>query len=381
MVVGSGKRAGMSSHTKVKKSSDRRAVSLAEHLSAVRRAVRRASRRTQRRAEMMSVVVAVSFVGIVLLNFAASAEVVSLSEPDLEFRTLGDPDVARERIVTENFTTLQDLNDLARDPSLTETERLVYEHAPLILWYGTEFPAQYSTPIGLYYQVSQSVTPNATATTIRYFLWFSDEEGGMAIENRLAMFGHSLDRELVYRVTLLEEDVVGAYFQAPGHRLLTVNDPGDSRPVFTIASANHNFRQVTGRELDFPGEKLLLAPLPQLESPWNPAHDPDYAALAVAEVWEKYGINVSNYVFVELEMPTVPTAATISVRIDDRWYYLHEQIGGGISRPGYNQVAIEIGYPVLPGDVDELRIVAYTSTEWNFEPIRVTAYPRTGVSA
>lgn len=323
----------------------------------------------------MSTVIVASVVGLMLLNAVTSTYVVSIVSPDVVQRAIGDPERGRERILADNFTSLTYLNELAEDPSIGETMRMVYAHTPLILWYGTEFPSRTSTPIGMYYQVSQSTSADATATTIRYYLWFTDEDGGMPIERRLSMFGHSMDRELVYRVTLLGDQVVGAYYQAPGHRLVTMAYTGESRAVFAVASANHNFRQVFGRELDFPGEKMLLAPLPHLESPWAPAHDPDFAAMAIAEVWSKYQIDMRNYVFVEVELPTVPTPVTVSVRIDNRWYYLHEQIGGGVSRPGYNQIGVDIGFPVLPGDIQELRIVAYASSPLTFEPVRLTIYP------
>lgn len=331
---------------------------------------------SRRHAEIMSISIVALGMCLMLLNLVANAQVVAVSSPNVVIRSIGSAEVGRERIVAENLTTLSHLNDLAGDPDVDDTMRLVYAHSPLILWYGTHFPAPASTPMGLYFVVSQSVSGDATATTIRYYLWFTDEDGGMPIDRRLSMFGHSMDRELVYRVTLLGDEIVAAYFQAPGHRLITFDYSGESRPVFTVASSNHNFRLVTERELDFPGEKLLLAPYPRLESPWTPAHDPDFAAIAIAEVWDKYRIDLRNFVFVEFEIPTVPTAVTISVRVDNRWYYLHEQIGGGVSRPGYNQVGVNIGFPVLEGDVQEVRIVAYPPSPSGFEPIRVTIYPR-----
>lgn len=329
----------------------------------------------------MSVLVVVSFMAIMLLNLVANAQIVSISSPSVTVRTLGDPERASDRILAENFTTLERLDDLAANPVLNDVERLVYAHTPPLLLYTSEFPQQFESPIGLYYVVSQSTSGDATATTIRYYMWFIDEAGGMPIERRLAMFGHSMDRELVYRVTLLGDEVVNAYYQAPGHRQIAKEYDGASRAVFAIASANHNFRPVTPRELDAPGEYMLLAPLPRIESPWRPAHDPDFAALAVQEVWEKYRIDLRNFVFVEFEIPTVSTAVTISVRVGERWYYLHEQIGGGLTRPGYNQVGVDIGYPVLPADVHEVRIVAYSSQPSTFEPVRVTIYPRSSVSA
>lgn len=335
-----------------------------------------AARFARQHAEVMSISIVALGMCLMLLNVVANAQIVTVRSPSVVVRSIGDAGVGRERIVAENFTTLSHLNELADDPEVDDTMRLVYAHSPLILWYGTQFPAPVSTPIGLYFVASQSVSGDAIATTIRYYLWFTDEDGGMPIERRLSMFGHSMDRELVYRVTLLGDEIVGAYFQAPGHRLITLDYSGESRPVFTVASANHNFRLVTERELDFPGEKMLLAPFPRLESPWTPAHDPDFAAIAIAEVWDKYRIDVRNFVFVEFEIPTVPTAATISVRIDDRWYYLHEQIGGGVTRPGYNQVGVEVDYLILEGDIQEVRIVAYSSSMSEFDPIRVTIYPR-----
>lgn len=330
--------------------------------------------------ELTSVVLVVALLVLMVVNIVATADILQITSPRVGIRPPGDPLLGRERIIEENLITIAELDEMGENRMQVGALQMVYRHAPLLLHYGTEFPPRYSTPIGIYYQVSESRSGDSVATTVRYYLWFTDEEGGMPIDRRLSMFGHSMDRELIYRVTLLGEEVVSAYYQAPGHRLVRMDYPEIGRPVFAIASANHNFRLVTPRELEGPGEWMIIAMLPRLESPWNPAHDPDFAAMATDEVWEKYGIDLANYVFVELELPPLPTPLTISVRIDDRWHYLHEQIGGGVRRPGYNQVGIDIGYAVLPGDVQEVRIVSFDERDLTFEPIRVTIYPRRGVA-
>jgi hypothetical protein len=337
--------------------------------------------RTQASAELVAIVLTVIFLGLMYLNMLATTQVTAIGTPQVSVREIGDPERARERIVAENFTTLDHLDALAEDSSLNEMHRMVYAHTPLILRYGTEFPERQNTPIGLYYVATESTSGDATATTIRYYLWFTDEASGMPIEQRLAMFGHSMDRELVYRVTLLGDRVVGAYYQAPGHRLVSMNYMGEARPVFAVASANNNFRQVTTRELDSPAENFMLVPLAHPESPWAPAHDPDFAALAASEVWEKYHIDLSTFVFVEFDIPLERTVVTTSIRINERWYYLHEQIGGGVSRPGYNQVGVEIGYPIFPEDVQEVRLVTYSPEAIDPQSVRVMIYPRSDVAA
>ncbi len=320
------------------------------------------------------------YVPFLVLQVVANAQMASMSPPRVVVRDLGDPQRGLERIVEENFTSLEQLEALIADPGTSDTLRTVYRHTPLILRHSDVFPARYNSPIGLYYNVSQSTSGPATATTIRYFLWFVDEPGGMPIESRLAKFGHSMDRELVYRVTLLGDEVVGAYYQAPGHRHLRLDYDGTERPVFTVASSNHNFRRVFDLELKLWAHGLLV-PLPQYETINAPAHDPDFAALAAQEVWEKYQIDMHNYVFVELDLPAQGAAATISVRVGDRWYYLHEQIGGGLTRPGYNQVGIKVGHSLLPGDVSEVRVILFSGEEVDFDHLRVSLYPRSTVAA
>lgn len=336
--------------------------------------------RIHRRIELVSMFVLVVYVPVLVLQVLANAEMVSMTSPPVTVRNLGDAQQGRERIVAENFTTLEHLNALVQDPTTSDILRLVYTHTPLILRHSDVFPAPVNTPIGLYYDVTQSTSGSATATTIRYYLWFTDEPGGMPIESRLAKFGHSMDRELVYRVTLLGDEVVGAYFQAPGHSDVSFEYDGETRPIFTVASANHNFRRVFELELEL-WRHGLLVPLPQYETINAPAHDPDFAALAAQEVWEKYQIDLRNYVFVEFDLPPQGAPATISVRIDERWFYLHEQIGGGVQRPGYNQVGVDIGHAVLPGDVSEVRVVAFIDQEVNFDNLRISIYPQSSVIA
>ncbi|CAN5500912.1 hypothetical protein BH24CHL1_BH24CHL1_18520 [soil metagenome] len=332
------------------------------------------------RLELVSMLLLAIYVPVLVLQVMANAQMVSMTSPTVVERNLGDPERGLERIAAENFTTIEHLDALAEDSETSDILRLVYTHTPLILRHSDVFPARFNTPIGLYYDVTQSTSGPATATTIRYFLWFVDEAGGMPIESRLAKFGHSMDRELVYRVTLLGDEVVGAYFQAPGHNHVSFEYDGETRPVFTMASANNNFRRVFDLELVLWGHGLLV-PLPRYETINAPAHDPDFAALAAREVWEKYQIDLRNYVFVELALPAQGAAATISVRIDDRWYYLHEQIGGGVRRPGYNQVGVNVGYSVLPGDISEVRVIAFSEQESSLDLLRVSIYPRSSVAA
>ena len=342
--------------------------------------VNRLRKLAQSRIELVSTLILVVYLPILVLHTVAHAQLASVSTPRVHVRSLGDPDRALNRIVDENFTSLDHLNELSTNESNSELTRMIYANTPLILRDEGPFPERYNTPIGLYYEVSQSTSGTATATTIRYFLWFVDEDGGMAIERRLAKFGHSLDRELVYRVTFLGDQIVAAYYQSPGHNHVRFDYEGDARPVFAVASANHNFRRVPNLELER-WEYGVLVPLPHRESAEVPAHDPDFAALAAREIWEKYAIDLRNYVFVELNLPAYSATATISVRIDDRWYYLHEQIGDGLTRPGYNQVAIKIGHPVLSGDISEIRVVSYSNRDADFDRLLVSVYPRSAVIA
>lgn len=335
---------------------------------------------TQNRIELASTLILVIYLPLLVVHTVTHAQLAAVSTPRVFVRTLGDPERALERIVEENFTTIDHLNELATDEDNSELTRMIYANTPLILRQAGPFPERYNTPIGLYYDVSQSTSGSATATTIRYFLWFTDEDGGMEINRRLAKFGHSMDRELVYRVTFLGDRIVSAYYQAPGHQHVKFDYQGDARPIFTVASSNHNFRLIPDLDLER-YEYGMLVPLPHRESADVPAHDPDFAALAAREVWWKYSIDLRNFVFVELNLPVYSAVATISVRINDRWYYLHEQIGDGVSRPGYNQVAINVGYPVLRGDISEVRVVSYSDQDVDFDRMHVSIYPPSAVIA
>ncbi len=205
--------------------------------------------RLLRPRQLPALVLAV-YIPFALLHTAATTSTARFELPRTETRSLGNPFEALEHIRTENITTVERLDALAADESRSAQQRLAYSHAPLLLAQPERALRLNDTFLGLYYTISESTSESATATTIHYYLWFSDENGGMPIEERMARYGHPLDRELVYRVTFLNGEIMAAYYQAPHHRQVRFEYDGSQRPVFQIASANHNFRRVGQAEAE-----------------------------------------------------------------------------------------------------------------------------------
>ena len=286
----------------------------------------------------------------------------------------GDPQAALERIERENFTSIAELNRLADDPSLPRLERLAYRHAPLMLLHPGQSSPTSNTFIGIYYQASETSSESITVTSLQYFFFSSDERGGLLVRERLALFGRPLDRELVYRVTIIDGDVASAYYQAPGHKLVPLGYQGEERPIFAIVSANNNFRPVLPAELERPGDFELVVPYPHAEKVADPEHDPDFMALAAREALLEHEVDLSHYLYIEFINPLHDGAVTLSARIKGRWYYLHSSVAG-LTRPGYNQIGIYIGYAPRPEDIEEIRLIAYTTRSPEIEVLSIHLYP------
>ena len=306
---------------------------------------------------------------------------VEIPHSDIVVRSFGNPNEALERIATENFTTIEHLDLLAENDNLPPLERMVYRYAPVMLTGPGDYPTRDDTFIGVYYLASQTVGEEITVSTIQYFFFSTDESGGTLIKERLALFGQPIDRELIYRLTIIDGEVSSAHFQAPQHRLTPYDFQEGLRPVFAVASANHNFRPVYTEELEQRREYQLLVPLPHFEWFADPAHDPDFIALAAREALEQYGVDLSEYLYIEFQNPVHKGLATISAKIDGRWYYLHHSTAG-LTRSGYNQVGIHIGFAPDPDAIEELWLVAYTEQrQIELEVISVYIYPRISVES
>jgi hypothetical protein len=326
------------------------------------------------RPRQLPVLVLAVYIPFALLHTAATTSIARFELPNAEQRHLGDPFEAIEHIRTQNMTSPERLDALAADQTRPDEERLAYAHAPLLLAQPERALRLNDTILGLYYTISESTSESATAMTIRYYLWFSDESGGMPIEERMARYGHPLDRELVYRVTFLNGEIMAAYYQAPHHRQVRFDYDGSQRPAFQIASANHNFRHVERAEVDRTNPNRLLAFMPHVETARN-YRNPDYLALAAREVWLQYGIDVSEYVYIAFYNPDYTGEVTLSVRVSGRWYYLHDALGTGITTHGYRRVAINVGSRPLPGDIEEVRIITRTSERVPLEVSSIYVFP------
>jgi hypothetical protein len=309
-----------------------------------------------------------------LLHTAATTSVASFDQPRVETRDLSNPYATLELIRDENITTVDRLDALATDPTLSPLERRVYRHAPLLVAQPERALRLDDTILGIYYTVSESASEAATATTIRYYMWFSDENGGTPIDQRMALYGHPLDRELVFRVTFLDDEIVAAYYQAPSHRQVRFDYEGGARPAFRIASDNHNFGRISARDLERYHPNRILALMPHPETARN-YRSPEFLGLAAREVWLQYGLDMSHYVYVAFYNPEYAGNVTISVRIDGRWHYLHDALATGITNVGYRRVAVYVGMRPLPDDIQEVRIITRTHEEISIAVSSVYVFP------
>lgn len=329
-----------------------------------------------------------TFLVVLLIHAVSMSHLQTVPPSRVEARFFGDPREAIQYIEHSNFIEIDQLNYLANNPNLPRIDRLAYTHAPLLLTDDRRFPALDDTKIGVYYTVTESAAqsdqnltpstaPEDEMLTIRYHLYTTDESGGMFIKRRLALFGQPIDRELIYFVTFINGEVDHAYYQAPIHRLIPFDYGGEVRPVFAVASANHNFRLVLDRELEVRTNYAIRVPLPRPELETDPSHDPDYVALAAREALLQHGIDMSDYIYIEFQNPIYRGSVTISVKVNGRWHYLHESVGAGLTRPGYNQAGVHIGYAPLPGDIEEIWIVAYTpsSRQIDIQIFTMFVYP------
>ncbi len=318
---------------------------------------------------------------LMIIRPLALGHKVEIPLSDVIVRPFGDSNQALARIADENFTTVEHLDLLAENDNLSPLDRLVYRYAPIIMAEPGEYPGRDDTFIGVYYLASQTIGEEITVSTIQYFYFSTDENGGTLIKKRLGLFGQPIDRELIYRLTIIDDEVTSAYYQAPRHTLTAFDFPAEVRPIFTVASANHNFRPVFPNELELSRDFEFRVPLPHFEWFADPAHDPDFIALAAEEALDQHGVDLSEYVYIEFENPVHDGLATVSVRIDDRWYYLHDSIAG-LTRPGYNQVGIYVGFAPDPAAIDDIWLVAYTAQERvELDVISIYIYPRMTVDS
>jgi hypothetical protein len=312
---------------------------------------------------------------VTLLRTAALTHVVVVPLTDIEVRSFGNPQEALHRISTENVATIEQLDELIGDPRLPDLQRQVYRHAPIILQDDTMAQAQDDIFIGVYYLASETRGEESVVMTIQYFYFSTDENGGTLIRTRLALFGQPIDRELIYRVTLVDGELASAHYQAPLHRLTSIEYGGDEHPVFEVASANHNFRPVSPAELEQRRGYRLIVPMPRHELGADPAHDPDFVALAAREALNQYGIDLSNYVYVEFQNPVHDGIVSVSIKLQGRWYYLHDSVPG-LTRPGYNKVGILVGFSPQPESIEAIWVVASTPDPVDLEVISIYIYPR-----
>ncbi len=293
----------------------------------------------------------------------------------LRVHSYGDPGQAIHRIQTDNITTIAHLNELAGDPTTPQLRRDIYRFAPILLVPAGPFPTDDDTFIGVYYTLSQSTFQGTQVTTIQYWYFASDENEGTVAKKRLALFGQPIDRELIYQVRLLNGEIVAAHFQAPIHKLVRFDYDGSEHPIFRIASGNHNFALIHPYLPEQWTNFQIIAPMPRSEAVHDPAHDPDFVALAAGEALRQHDINLSEYVYMEFQNPVTAGRVTVSVLVDGRWYYLHDSIAG-LTRPGYNQIAIYTGFTPLPSQIERIWVIAQTRQHVQFEVFSVYLYPQ-----
>lgn len=296
--------------------------------------------------------------GSLVFHSVAVMEIQTSHDRAVSMREYGSIARAMDRIERDNFTTIGRLDALAVDPDQSEVEQLVYRHAPLLLYSGAQWPAPDDTWLGVYFRVSQSESNGKTATTIRYYLFLTDENGGMPLPERMARYGHPFDAELIYRVLLFEDQIVAAY-QAPVHQILRFAYDGEDRPVFAIASPNHNFRLVQPDELTRRDEARVVAPLPLDEFALRPLQDPDFVALSAQEALRQHGVDIGRYVYFTFDNPPERGAVNIGVRVDGGWYYVRDVVPEGVVRAGDRRIAIRVPAAPLKDDVEAVRLIGF----------------------
>jgi hypothetical protein len=314
-----------------------------------------------------------AYVPFALLHTAATTTTTRMAIPTIQVRPLGDPERAIARIRDENFTTVESLNTLAHDSSLSAIEQTVYAHAPLLLARPTELSTTDDTILGVYYTVTESGVGNTTGATIRYFAYFTDENGGTPLKERMPLYGQPIDGELIYKVMLMNGEVSAAYYQAPSHRITRFPYDGTSRPIFAIASANHNFRRVQQREVER-SSATLLAPHPHQKTD-RIFSDPDFLALSAREVSQQWGVDISRYLYVTFYNPFSAGQVALSVRVRGVWYNQFDTLSGSITTLGDRRVAIPLGYTPLPHDIEELRVLSRADSTEGVRIESVWIYP------
>lgn len=289
---------------------------------------------------------------------------------EVEYNSFGDPEAAIERIAREHFISVRELEERTQDPTLDHYDRLALEHSPLILdeTYSLRLEQANDVPIGVYYTYSVSTYGEREVVHIEYWMHFSDESVGMSSEERMARWGHPLDRELIYRLNILDGEIFGAEYQAPIHRLVRFQYPEGGRPIFRIASANHNFQLV--HPMDRPQlqpDTEIIAPLPQYELAESPLTDPDILALAAREAILQHNVDMTRYVYVAIQDPAYvlrepyPAEVDVGVLTRNRWEYLHSRIGRGVRVFGHRVVAIDVGFTPQRGDIDDVKLILHTT--------------------
>jgi hypothetical protein len=325
------------------------------------------------RPRAIPALVLAAYLPFALLHTAATTTTTNMTIPTIQTRPLGDPARAITRIRDENFTTLESLDTLVQNPDISDMERAVYQHAPLLLARPTELSTRDDTIIGVYYTITEGRVGDTTGATIRYYAYFTDENGGTPLKERMPLYGQPIDGELIYKVMLLNNEVTAAYYQAPSHRITRFDYDGSTRPVFAIASANHHFRRVQQRELEHTSA-TLLAPRPH-EKTNAIFSDPDFLALAGREVSQQWGVDISRYVYVTFYNPYSAGEVALSVRVRGVWYNQFATISGSITTFGNRRVAIPIGFTPLRGDIEELRVVSRADSTEGVRIDSVWVYP------
>lgn len=306
--------------------------------------------------------------GLILFLTVYSLLVRTEIEPEqleVNMRHFGNAGTAIERIREEHFIDIRELEELTQDESLDRYDRMAYEHYPLIVndTYEQRLEDADDVPIGIYYTYSVSTYGDREVVHIEYWMYFSDEDTGMSTEERMARWGHPLDREIIYRLNLLNGEVFGATYQAPIHRLTRFQYPEGGRPIFRIASGNHNFQlvhQVDRQQIEDADD--LLAPQPQYELAEPPRADPDIMSLAAREALLQDDVNMSHYVYVTIEDPTYvlrapyPAEVDVGVRTQGSWTYLHSKIGHGVVVWGNRTVAIDVGFSPTEADIEAVQL-------------------------
>lgn len=225
--------------------------------------------------------------------------------------------------------------------------------APIIYARANTIGRFSDVPLLAWYEVFRE----PTATTIRYSVIFTNEDGGTQTNALMARWGRTTDIELIYEAKLdAEGKLLSAIFQGKGHKDMPFKGKKEAEhPIYLVATDNDMFSD-KGRS----AMRFALRPIPfdltrasreevMFQHPWT-------YQLAAEEMVREGKINESDrvgqrmgdprhYLYVQVGARQQGTAMSFAVKLqgDPKWYT--SDIGVDyykVDRGGYHQTTVRL---------------------------------------